>query len=98
MNIFTDSPLRPTLDVPLYQQLYAHLQAAILAGRLPGGMKLPSTRTTAHDLNLWLVSQYSIEPLAREGLVLGYGDHEEQEMREAVGRLAQVLKLVWPKP
>ena len=34
MTIFTDNPFHPAPDTPLYQQLYNHLWAAILAGRL----------------------------------------------------------------
>lgn len=30
---FAEAPFRPAADAPLYQQPYAHLQAAILAGR-----------------------------------------------------------------
>ena len=40
---FVENPFRPARDASLYQQLYAHLQAAILTGRLPRGAKLPST-------------------------------------------------------
>jgi GntR family transcriptional regulator/MocR family aminotransferase len=53
-------------------------------------------RAAAHDLNLWLVSNYSIEPLARDGLVLGYGDHDEAEIQDAVHRLASVMRALWP--
>lgn len=52
MTIFQDDPFRPRPDTPLYQQLFAHLQAAILAGRLPGGLKLPSTRALADELRV----------------------------------------------
>jgi GntR family transcriptional regulator/MocR family aminotransferase len=50
----------------------------------------------ANDLNLWLVSKYSIEPLARDGLILSYGDHDEAEIQDAVRRLATVMRAVWP--
>jgi GntR family transcriptional regulator / MocR family aminotransferase len=50
MSIFQENPFQPAPDTPLYQQLYTHLQAAILAGRLPGGLKLPSTRALADEL------------------------------------------------
>src|SRR5262245_53544579 len=52
MMIFRDNPFRPAPDTPLYLQLYAHLQAAILAGQLKGGLKLPSTRTLADELGV----------------------------------------------
>lgn len=65
-------------------------------GWLPAGIDGPqlAQQAAAHDLNVWLVSQYSIEPPAREGLVLGYADHDEDEMQEAVKKLAQVIRLV----
>jgi GntR family transcriptional regulator/MocR family aminotransferase len=50
----------------------------------------------AHDLNLWLLSSYSMQPPAREGLLLGYGDHDQAVMQDAVCRLATVLRAVWP--
>ena len=52
MTIFRDNPFSPTPDAPLYQQLYAHLQAAILSGQLKGGLKLPSTRALADELGI----------------------------------------------
>ncbi len=42
----------PVGDTPLYQQLYAHLQAAILRGELKAGTKLPSTRALAAELRV----------------------------------------------
>lgn len=42
----------PDPNAPLYQQLYAQIRAAILAGRLKGGLKLPSTRTLADELGI----------------------------------------------
>lgn len=52
MNLFTSDPFAPKPEVPLYQQLYSHLREAILAGRLPSGMKLPSTRALAEELRV----------------------------------------------
>lgn len=68
-------------------------------GWLPAGMDglRLAHQAAAHDLNLWLVSQYSIEPLAREGLVIGYGDHTIEEMQRAVDKLAKVMQIVWPR-
>jgi len=42
--------LDPSAATPLHRQLYEGLRQAILAGRLPAGMRLPSTRALAHDL------------------------------------------------
>lgn len=44
--------LDATLPVPLYKQLYERLRGAILAGRLEGGARLPSTRTLASELGI----------------------------------------------
>jgi GntR family transcriptional regulator/MocR family aminotransferase len=44
--------LDSTLEIPLYQQLYTHLQTAILSGELKRAMKLPSTRALADELNI----------------------------------------------
>jgi GntR family transcriptional regulator/MocR family aminotransferase len=52
MTIFSDNSFSPAPDTPLYQQLYSHLQSAILSGELKGGMKLPSTRALAGELNV----------------------------------------------
>lgn len=68
-------------------------------GWLPEGMDAPALvqAAAADDLNLWLVSQYSIEPVTRDGLVLGYGDHDEAVMKDAVERLSSVMRAVWPR-
>src|SRR5688500_18590619 len=52
MAPFTRQSFRPAPGTPLYQQLYAHLQAAILAGELAGGTRLPSTRALAEELRV----------------------------------------------
>jgi GntR family transcriptional regulator / MocR family aminotransferase len=44
--------LDESLPLPLYRQLYEGLRRAILAGRLPPGGKLPSTRMLAGQLSL----------------------------------------------
>ncbi|MNZ35948.1 HTH-type transcriptional regulatory protein GabR [compost metagenome] len=38
--------------VPMYRQLYLQLRKQILSGRLPGGTRLPSTRTLCQELQL----------------------------------------------
>lgn len=52
MSIFKENPFRPDTEAPLYQSLYTHIRAAILSGELKGGMKLPSTRALADELNI----------------------------------------------
>ncbi|HEU0115691.1 MAG TPA: PLP-dependent aminotransferase family protein [Thermomicrobiales bacterium] len=44
--------LDPHLPEPLYRQLYGRLRGAILAGRLPRGARLPSTRALAGELGI----------------------------------------------
>ncbi|PWT92442.1 MAG: PLP-dependent aminotransferase family protein [Acidobacteria bacterium] len=65
-------PLDASSTVPLYRQLYAGLQKAILEGQLPAGRRLPSTRTLAAELG---VSRNTIlvafELLLAEGYLKG---------------------------
>lgn len=44
--------LTPAAGVPLWRQLYAHVQEAILTGQLPAGARLPSVRGLARQLGL----------------------------------------------
>jgi len=52
MSIFKDARLSSLFDTPLYQQVYTNLRSSILSGELKGGMKLPSTRALAEELNV----------------------------------------------
>ena len=74
MTIFKDHPFRPDSNVPLYQALYVHLRAAILSGELKGGMKLPSTRALAEELN---ISRNTVLTAYRQLLAEGYLDSSE---------------------
>lgn len=79
--------------------IHAPVVGSHCVGWLPAGMdglRLVH-QAAAHDLNLWLLSKYSIEPMAREGLVIGYGDHDEPALQDTVRRLATVMQAVWPK-
>jgi len=51
-------------------------------------------QAVANGLNLWPVSTYSIEPLARKGLILGYGAYSVPEIHDAVRRLAAAMRSV----
>lgn len=52
MSIFKDAPFLAAPTSPIYQQLYEHLRAAILAGQLQKGTKVPSTRALADELGV----------------------------------------------
>ena len=52
MIVFRENPISSELDIPLYQQLYTHLQTAVLSGDLRTGIRLPSTRALAFQLNV----------------------------------------------
>lgn len=66
--------LDPLADVPLQDQLYARLRAAILAGRLAPGWRLPSTRSLASELGLARGTvEVAYQRLAGEGYLLTRG-------------------------
>ncbi len=73
----SDNPVLPlafdrSLPEPLHRQLYDQLCALILAGRLPPGIRLPSSRTLAADHGVsrnTVVSAY--DQLLAEGYVSG---------------------------
>ena len=46
-----------------------------------------------HGLNLWTLSHFSVLPLKRKGLVLGYAEYSVQEIRDAVQRLGASLRV-----
>ena len=54
---------------PLYQQLYAHMRAAILSGELKRGLKLPSSRALADELG---VSRNTVQNAYRQLAAEGY--------------------------
>ncbi len=45
-----------------------------------------------HGLNLWPLSRFSIKPLERKGLVLGFGEYSVQEIKDGIRRLAAVMR------
>src|SRR5215207_5766448 len=52
MIVFRENPFNAELGIPLYQQLYTHLQTAILTGEIKPGIRLPSTCALANQLNI----------------------------------------------
>ena len=90
-------PLLIALDAdssePLFRQLYRSLRDAILDGRLSPGLRLPSTRTLAADLD---VSRNTIvaafEQLQAEGYLdsrVGHGTRVAHSLPEYFGRASR---------
>jgi GntR family transcriptional regulator / MocR family aminotransferase len=65
-------------------------------GWLPAGMDDLSVARKAADFDLELtpVSNFAIEPLARKGLLLGYGGYSVQEIKDGARRLGTLLRSV----
>src|SRR5690349_25092280 len=74
MTIFKQNPFHPDPNAPLYQALYAHLRAASLSGELESGMKLPSTRALADELN---ISRNTVLAAYRQLFAEGYLNSSE---------------------
>jgi GntR family transcriptional regulator / MocR family aminotransferase len=73
-TIFKANLFRHDSSTPLYRVLYIHIRAAILSGELRGGMKLPSTRALAEQLN---VSRNTVLNAYRQLLAEGYLEGKE---------------------
>ena len=73
-TIFKANLFRPDSGTPLYRVLYIHIRAAILSGELTGGMKLPSTRALAEELN---ISRNTVLNAYRQLLAEGYLEGKE---------------------
>lgn len=68
MATFTTVQLERASDIPLYRQVEEQIRAAIHAGRLRPGARLPGIRTLAEDLGVARVTVASAyEQLAAEG-------------------------------
>jgi GntR family transcriptional regulator / MocR family aminotransferase len=69
-----------------------------LVGWLPAGIDdvTAAQRAAAHGVGVQPLSLYSIEPLQRAGLLLGYAAVDTRAIREAVHRLAQALGALKP--
>lgn len=63
-------------------------------GWLPDGMDDLTLVSNAadYDLNLTPISSFSIEPLPRKGLLLGYGGFSVQEIKDGIRRLGALLR------
>src|SRR5215510_8256110 len=74
MTFFKANLFHPAPNVSLYQALYSHMRAAILSGELKSGMKMPSTRALANDLN---ISRNTVLNAYRQLLAEGYLEGRE---------------------
>ena len=63
-------------------------------GWLPRGVDdLALVRAAAaHGVALTAVSHFSIQPMTRQGVVLGFSEHSVAEIQAGVGRLAAALR------
>ena len=94
MTIFSKNLFDPALDITLYQQVSTHLRGAILSGELKSGMKLPSTRSLAEELN---VSRNTVLNAYRQLLAEGYLESRERSGTFVAAFLPELL-LTAPRP
>ena len=76
--------------------IYAPEAGIHCVGWLPVGMDEQAVvrQGTAHGLELTPISTFCLEPLARQGLLLGYGGFSVPEIKAGVRHLAAVLRSV----
>jgi GntR family transcriptional regulator/MocR family aminotransferase len=62
-------------------------------GWLPDGLEETDVlrRAAAQGLDLWPVSKFCLSPLARQGLLLGYGSASQADLADGIRRLAAAL-------
>jgi GntR family transcriptional regulator/MocR family aminotransferase len=86
--------LEATRNLPL--EMYAPEAGIHCVGWLPNGMDDVTLVNKASEFNLGLtpISAFSIKPLARKGLLLGYGGYNSQEIKNGARRLAALLRSI----
>ncbi|OWP47467.1 PLP-dependent aminotransferase family protein [Pseudomonas nitroreducens] len=68
--LLTGIELDRSSPIPLYRQLYLQVRKQILSGRLPGGTRLPSTRTLCKELGLSRITLLNaFDQLTAEGFL-----------------------------
>ncbi|WP_271411022.1 MocR-like pyridoxine biosynthesis transcription factor PdxR [Pseudomonas sp. Q1-7] len=68
--LLTGIELDRSSPIPLYRQLYLQVRKQILSGRLPGGTRLPSTRTLCKELGLSRITLLNaFDELTAEGFL-----------------------------
>src|SRR3954464_10612285 len=81
------------LSQPLYRQIYTSLRAAILAGRLVGGTRLPSTRALAETLGASRSTVINaFDQLLAEGYIYGVRGSGTYVVRVLPEELLHALK------
>src|SRR5258708_9099175 len=88
--------------IPLFRQLYGSLRAAILAGRLEGGTRLPPTRQLAQELEISRKTVVNaFELLISEGYLegkVGSGTYVARGLPEEVLQVHRRAPSVAPPP
>ena len=86
--------LEAARNLPL--DIYAPEAGIHCVGWLPAGTDEQAVvrQGAAHDLELTPISTFCMEPLARQGLLLGYGGFSAPEIKAGVRRLAATLRSV----
>lgn len=86
--------LEAARDLPL--EIHSPEAGIHCVGWLPAEMDDLSVARKAADFDLELtpVSNFSLEPFARKGLLLGYGGYSVQEIKDGVIRLGALLRSV----
>jgi GntR family transcriptional regulator/MocR family aminotransferase len=86
--------LEAAKDLPL--EIHSPEAGIHCVGWLPDGMDdlLLAARAADYDLDLTPVSSFSMEPLARKGLLLGYGAYSVKEIKSGIRRLRALLQSV----
>ena len=86
--------LEAAKDLPL--EIHSPEAGIHCVGWLPDGMDdlLLAARAADYDLDLTPVSSFSMEPLARKGLLLGYGAYSVKEIKSGIRRLKELLRSI----
>jgi GntR family transcriptional regulator / MocR family aminotransferase len=89
-----DALLEAARELPL--EIDAPQAGIHCVGWLPKGMDdlIVVSKAKEYDLHLTPISSFSIEPLMRKGLLLGYGGYNLQELNRGITRLGALLHSV----
>jgi GntR family transcriptional regulator/MocR family aminotransferase len=84
---------------PLPFELHAPPAGLHCLAWLPPGVtaRALTEAAAARGVVLWPLETFAMEPLPREGVVLGYAEHTPRQIREGVRQLAAALEAVRPE-